>query len=64
MAERASQSSGVLSSLTRAQGVLLFPAEARELREGEDPTAHVSDEAILAADAAVRWHRRSSPVEI
>jgi molybdopterin molybdotransferase len=47
-----SQSSGVLSSLTRAQGVLLFPAEVRELREGEYATVQVIDEAFLASDTA------------
>ena len=47
-----SQSSGVLSSLTRAQGILLFPAEARELRAGEYATVQVVDETFLASDTA------------
>ena len=47
-----SQSSGVLRSLTRAQGVLLFPAEARELCSGEYATVQVIDETFLASDAA------------
>ena len=46
------QSSGVLTSLTRAQGVLLFPAEARELCEGAYATVQVIDETFLASDAA------------
>jgi molybdopterin molybdotransferase len=46
------QSSGALSSLTQAQGVLLFPAEARELCSGEVATVQVIDETFLASDAA------------
>jgi molybdopterin molybdotransferase len=37
------QSSGVLRSMTRAQGLLLFPAEATELREGDTATVQVID---------------------
>jgi molybdopterin molybdotransferase len=44
------QSSGVLRSLTRAQGLLIFPAEAKELREGDTATVQVLDERFLAAD--------------
>jgi molybdopterin molybdotransferase len=47
-----SQSSGVLRSLTRAQGVLLFPAEARELCSGDYATVQVIDESFLASNAA------------
>jgi molybdopterin molybdotransferase len=43
------QSSGVLRSLTRAQGLLIFPADAKELREGDTATVQVLDERFLAA---------------
>jgi molybdopterin molybdotransferase len=44
-----SQSSGVLSSMTRAQGLLIFPAEARELREGDAVSVQVLDDAFFAS---------------
>jgi molybdopterin molybdotransferase len=44
------QSSGVLSSMSSAQGVLVFPAEAERLEEGASATVQVVDEAFLAAE--------------
>ena len=44
------QSSGVLRSMSLAQGLLIFPAEATELRAGEKATVQVLDESFLAAD--------------
>ncbi|HXK23115.1 MAG TPA: gephyrin-like molybdotransferase Glp [Myxococcota bacterium] len=44
------QSSGVLRSLCDAQGLLIFPAQARELRAGDTATVQVLDEDFLAAD--------------
>jgi len=44
------QSSGVLRSLCEAQGLLIFPAQARELRTGDTVTVQVLDEDFLAAD--------------
>ena len=44
-----SQSSGVLRSMTRAQGLLLFPAEATELREGDTVTVQVLDAEFFAS---------------
>jgi molybdopterin molybdotransferase len=44
-----SQGSGVLRSMTLAQGLLVFPLEARELREGELATVQVIDPEFLAA---------------
>jgi molybdopterin molybdotransferase len=44
------QSSGVLRSLCEAQGLLIFPAEASELRQGESATVQVLDSSFLAAD--------------
>jgi molybdopterin molybdotransferase len=43
------QSSGVLRSMTRAQGLLLFPAEATELREGDTATVQVIDSEFFAS---------------
>ena len=43
------QSSGVLSSMVRGHGLLVFPAESRELRPGDEATVQVLDEAFLAA---------------
>src|SRR5262245_44062302 len=43
------QSSGVLSSMVRGQGLLVFPAEARELRAGEEACVQVLDESFLAS---------------
>jgi molybdopterin molybdotransferase len=44
------QSSGVLRSLCDAQGLLLFAAEARELRQGDTAKVQVLDPGFLAAD--------------
>jgi len=43
------QSSGVLSSMLLARGLLIFPAEASELRAGDMATVQVLDEDFLAA---------------
>jgi molybdopterin molybdotransferase len=43
------QSSGVLRSLTEAQGLLIFPADATRLSEGETGQVQVLDEGFLAA---------------
>ncbi len=45
------QGSGLLSSMARAQALLLFPAAESELREGEFATVQVLDQSFLAADA-------------
>ncbi len=45
------QSSGVLRSMSLAQGLLVFPADATELRAGEKASVQVLDEGFLAADA-------------
>jgi len=45
------QSSGVLRSMSLAQGLLIFPAEASELVEGEMASVQVLDEDFLAADS-------------
>ncbi len=44
-----SQSSGVLRSMTEAQGLLVFPADATELREGDTASVQVLDAAVLAS---------------
>jgi len=44
------QSSGVLRSLTQAQGLLVFPADATELRAGERATVQLIDEGFLASE--------------
>ncbi len=44
-----SQSSGVLRSMTEAQGLLVFPADATELREGDTASVQVLDAAFLAS---------------
>jgi molybdopterin molybdotransferase len=44
------QSSGVLRSMSLAQGLLVFAAEATELRAGEAALVQVLDEAFLASD--------------
>jgi len=44
------QSSGVLRSLCEAQGLLIFAAEARELRAGDRATVQLLDAGFLAAD--------------
>ena len=44
------QSSGVLQSMIRAQGVLIFPAEATELAAGASASVQVLDGDFLAAD--------------
>jgi molybdopterin molybdotransferase len=43
------QSSGVLRSMLLASGLLIFPADASELREGDTATVQVLDEDFLAA---------------
>jgi molybdopterin molybdotransferase len=45
------QSSGVLRSMLLARGLLIFPAEASELREGDTATVQILDEDFLAATA-------------
>ena len=45
------QSSGVLKSMIRAQGILIFPAEASELAAGVSAAVQVLDSDFLAADA-------------
>lgn len=45
------QSSGVLRSMSLAQGLLVFPADATELPAGSLATVQVQDEAFFAADA-------------
>jgi len=47
-----SQSSGVLRSMALADGLLVFPAEAAELRAGAPVQVQVLDEDFLAADDA------------
>jgi molybdopterin molybdotransferase len=44
------QSSGVLTSMTRAQGILIFPADASELAAGATAAVQVLDGDFLAAD--------------
>jgi molybdopterin molybdotransferase len=44
------QSSGVLKSMTRAHGILIFPAEASELASGALATVQVVDGDFLASD--------------
>jgi len=44
-----SQSSGVLRSMVLAQGVLIFPAEATELREGDTASVQVLDADFFGA---------------
>ena len=43
------QSSGVLRSMVSAQGVLIFPAEATELAEGDTATVQILDEEFFAS---------------
>lgn len=43
------QSSGALRSMSLAQGLLIVPAEATELRAGDTATVQVLDESFLAA---------------
>jgi len=43
------QSSGVLTSMVHGHGLLVFPAEAHELRPGDEATVQVLDEGFLAA---------------
>jgi len=45
------QGSGLVRSMAAAQGLLFFPAEASEMREGEVATVQVLDDAFFAADA-------------
>jgi molybdopterin molybdotransferase len=44
------QGSGVLRSMLLASGLLVFPAEASELREGDTATVQVLDDDFLATD--------------
>jgi molybdopterin molybdotransferase len=44
------QSSGVLRSLTRAQGLLVFPAEATRLAKGDRATVQLLDDGFLASE--------------
>jgi molybdopterin molybdotransferase len=48
--ETGTQSSGALHSMTRANGLLVFPAEDSELRAGEAAVVQVLDETFLASD--------------
>jgi molybdopterin molybdotransferase len=43
------QSSGALSSMVRGQGLLLFPAESSELREGDTASVQVIDAGFLGS---------------
>jgi molybdopterin molybdotransferase len=43
------QSSGVLTSMVRGHGLLVFPAESDELRAGDEATVQVLDAAFLAS---------------
>lgn len=45
-----SQSSGVLRSMSLAQGLLVFPAEASELREGETAVVQVLDDEFFLSE--------------
>jgi molybdopterin molybdotransferase len=45
-----SQSSGVLKSMTRAQGLLVFPSEATELAKGDRVTVQVLDSEFFASE--------------
>ncbi len=47
------QSSGVLRSMTEAQGLLLFPAEAERIEAGSLARVQVLDGAVLASDEPV-----------
>jgi molybdopterin molybdotransferase len=44
-----SQGSGVLRSMLLARGLLIFPAEASKLREGDTATVQILDQDFLAA---------------
>ena len=46
------QSSGVLRSMTLAQGLLIFPREAEQLAEGSLATVQVLDDDVFCADPA------------
>lgn len=47
-ASTGNQSSGVFSSMSLAQGLLIFPAEASEMVEGEQVTVQIVDENFFA----------------
>ncbi|MBW2230060.1 MAG: molybdopterin molybdotransferase MoeA [Deltaproteobacteria bacterium] len=47
-----SQSSGVMRSLTQADGLLVFPLEATELAEGARATVQILDDGFFAAERA------------
>ncbi|MBW2371744.1 MAG: molybdopterin molybdotransferase MoeA [Deltaproteobacteria bacterium] len=46
------QSSGVLRSMTRAHGLLIFPAEAEELAEGEQACVQLLDDQVLTEESS------------
>lgn len=46
------QSSGVLRSLTQAQGLLVFPAPAEQLHKGDRVTVQLLDDGFLASETA------------
>jgi molybdopterin molybdotransferase len=46
------QSSGVLRSMTRAHGLLIFPAEAEELAEGEQACVQLLDDQVLTEETS------------
>ena len=46
------QSSGVMRSLTLAQGLLVFPADATTLRDGEAVRVQVLDDTVFASDTS------------
>ena len=48
--ETGNQSSGVLSSMTLADGLLVFPAEASEIAAGETAVVQILDEGFFAAE--------------
>jgi molybdopterin molybdotransferase len=48
--ETGNQSSGVLRSMSLAQGLLVFPAEASELAAGDSATVQIVDESFLARE--------------
>jgi molybdopterin molybdotransferase len=45
-----SQSSGVQQSMTRANGLLVFPSDATELRAGDEATVQVIDPGFFDSD--------------
>lgn len=47
-ASTGNQSSGAFSSMSRAHGLLIFPADASELAKGEEVTVQIVDESFFA----------------